>query len=568
MATEEELEQARRAHAEALREAGTLPFPNDFRPSEDERLRREEAIALVSTDALKRPFAEGDQVVLREGSLVTVESTPPPGAESGERHRCFPQETQLTGDEPSYPLYGRVVAKRGPFLVIQTPHGRAQAYLPNKGGDLAPAEQAQLAALDLADHVAVEGPIIGTRRGDAAILVKTYRHVAKAMRPMPDKWHGLKDVEKRYRERYVDLFANPDVAKVFEARALIVRALRSSLDGADFLEVETPMLQSVRGGATAKPFGTHHNALDMPLYLRIAPELYLKRLVVGGFDRVYEIGRNFRNEGVSTRHNPEFTMLEYYLAYATYEEQMDLTEHLIKAADAAVRQRFGDTWRAERTFDLEGEYARVTMTEAILERARRSGELGATAFDGLDAATLADEAKLRSVCEAAIAELAPNERKVLGHAQTHGERIYALFEILAEPALAQLYRSPDGALSRPVFITRFPFEVSPLARKNDAEPAITDRFEIFVDGRELANGFSELNDPYDQAERFDAQLALRERGAEETMDFDADYINALKHGMPPAAGCGIGIDRLVMLICGQPSIRDVLLFPLMRPEGA
>jgi lysyl-tRNA synthetase class 2 len=537
VATEHELEQARREHAQALREAGGQPYPNDFRPTEEQRRKRAEAVAIANDPARKAEL---------------------------------PQEDQLEDGAPVYPLYGRVVAKRGPFVVIQTPHGRAQAYLPQKGDRLPEAQKAQLRTLDLADHVAVEGPLMATKRGDAAVYVTSYRHVSKAIRPPPAKFHGLKDVEKRYRERYVDLFANPEVALVFEARALIVRAIRRVLDEAGFLEVETPMLQSVRGGATAKPFETHHNALDMPLFLRIAPELYLKRLLVGGFDRVYEIGRNFRNEGVSTRHNPEFTMLEYYIAYATSEEQMDFTERLVKAADAAVQERFGDRWREERTFDLSGPFERVTMVDAIAERVARSGEegLAPTPFDGrLDAAVLADDEKL----EALIKELAPQhdapERKLLDLADSHGERVYALFEILAEPALERLYRSADGRRSRPVFVTQFPFEVSPLARKNDADPAFTDRYELFVEGRELANGFSELNDPDDQAARFEAQLALRDRGDEETMDFDADFIRALKHGMPPAAGCGIGIDRLVMSICNQPSIRDVLLFPLMRPEA-
>ena len=329
MATEEELEQARRAHAEALREAGTQPYPNDFRPSEAERERRAQALALLNDPAVKGTPEEGEHVVDRHGPLLVVEK-------DGERKERLPQDDELKGDEPEFPLYGRVVGKRGPFVVIQTPHGRAQAYLPNKGEQLTEAERAQLAALDLADHVAVEGPLMGTKRGDAAVCVKRWRHVSKAILPPPGKFHGLKDVEKRYRERYVDLFGNPEVAQVFEARALVVRAIRRVLDEAGFLEVETPILQSLRGGATAKPFSTHHNALDMPLYLRIAPELYLKRLVVGGFDRVYEIGRNFRNEGVSTRHNPEFTMLEYYMAYATSDEQMDLTERLVKAADEAV----------------------------------------------------------------------------------------------------------------------------------------------------------------------------------------------------------------------------------------
>ncbi|MCB9591198.1 MAG: lysine--tRNA ligase [Sandaracinaceae bacterium] len=532
MATEQELEQARRANAAKIHAA----FPNDFRPSDEDRRKRAQIVRVANDDAAKA---------------------------------ALPQEDALTGSEPVLPLYGRVMAKRGPFLVIQTPEGRAQAFLPNKGADLTAAERAQLEALDLADHVAVEGPLMGTKKGDAAIKVLRFRHVSKALRPPPDKFHGLKDVEKRYRERYVDLFANPEVAEVFRARSLIVQALREHLDGHDFFEVETPLLHTVRGGATAKPFSTHHNVLDMSLYLRIAPELYLKRLVVGGLDRVYEIGRNFRNEGVSTRHNPEFTMLEYYMAYATFEEQMDLTESMIRHVAARVRERFGDRWTAESSVALDEPFARVAMDAAICERVRRSGEeaLSTTVFDGqLDEAVLADDAKLAAVVAAALPRLPEAARKPLADAASRGERIYALFEHLVEEDLEAMYRSADGSRSLPVFVTRFPFEVSPLARRNDADPAFTDRFEVFVGGRELANGFSELNDPDDQAARFRAQLERQAGGDEDAMDYDADYIRALMHGMPPAAGCGIGVDRLAMILCNQTSIRDVLLFPLMRAE--
>ena len=551
MATEQELEQARRAHAQTLSRA----YPNDFRPDEATRQRRIEAIAYCNDDAIKGAPEEGETIEGRDGAFVITD-----------RRRRLPQDDELTGEEPHYPLYGRVVAKRGPFIVIQTPHGRAQGFVPNKGADLDEASQQQLAELDIADHVAVEGPLIGTRRGDAAVKVFHYQHVGKALRPPPAKFHGLKDVEKRYRERYVDLFANPEVADVFRARTRIVSALRDFLDTRGFLEVETPMLHSLRGGATAKPFSTHHNALDMPLFLRIAPELYLKRLVVGGFDRVYEMGRNFRNEGVSTRHNPEFTMLEFYMAYATYIELMDLCEDLLRACDAAVRAEFGDRWMAERTFELDEPFVRKPMREAILDRLARSADLGATAFDAtLSAEVLDDDAKLAAACE--TAQVTPAERKLLDRCESRGERIYTLFELLAEPDLTRLYRTADDARSRPVFITDFPFEVSPLARKSDADPAFTDRFELFVEGREMVNAFSELNDPDDQASRFHAQLENRERGNDEAMDFDADYVRALMHGMPPAAGFGLGVDRLVMALCAQASIRDVLLFPLMRAEA-
>ncbi len=562
MATEEELEQARRAHAEALREAGTQAYPNDFRPSEADREKRAQALALLNDPAIKGAPSDGERVVDRRGALVIVEK-------DGARRERLPQDDELTGDEPRFPIYGRVIGRRGPFLVIQTPHGRAQAYLPDKGADLPAEGRAQLEALDLADPVAVEGPLMGTKKGDAAVKVLAYRHVGKALRPPPDKWHGLKDVEKRYRERYVDMFANPEVADVFVARSVIVQGLRRFLDTRGFVEVETPLLQSVRGGATAKPFVTHHNALDLSLFLRIAPELYLKRLLVGGFDRVYEIGRNFRNEGISTRHNPEFTMLEFYMAYATYEELMDLCEALLRAADAAVRAPFGERWLGERTFDLEGPFARVRMHDAVLERVRRAGaDLAPTPFDALTEETLMDDAKLAAFCASVAPSLDPQARKVLEHAETRGERIFALFELAAEPELTAMYRTPDGSKSRPVFITHFPFEVSPLARKNDADPAFTDRFELFVEGRELVNAFSELNDPDDQAERFRAQLAAKAKGDEEAMDYDADYVRALMHGMPPAAGFGLGVDRLVMALTSQASIRDVLLFPLLRPEAS
>jgi lysyl-tRNA synthetase class 2 len=564
VATEEELEQARRAHAESLRAAGVLPYPNDFRPTEAQRKGRETALALLNDPARKGVPAEGEAIVDRRGPLLVV-------SKDGVERERFPQDDELTGSEPTFPIYGRVMARRGPFLVIQTPHGAAQAYLPNKGEDLPADARAQLAALDLADHVAVEGPLMGTRKGDAAVKVLAYRHVGKALRPPPDKWHGLKDVEKRYRERYVDLFANPEVAEVFVARGLIVQALRRFLDERGFLEVETPLLHSVRGGATAKPFRTHHNALDMPLYLRIAPELYLKRLVVGGFDRVYEIGRNFRNEGISTRHNPEFTMLEFYMAYGTFAELMDLAEDLLRSVDRAVSARFGDKWKSARSFDLDEPFVRVRMDAAIVERVQRSGrgDLAPTAFDGLlSAEVLADDAKLAEVCATVAPRLDAHEGKLLAKASSRGERIFTLFELLVEPDLTKLYRTADGSRSRPVFVTHFPFEVSPLARRCDDEPAFTDRFEIFVEGRELANAFSELNDPDDQAERFRAQLTAREHGDEEAMDFDADYIRALMHGMPPAAGFGLGVDRLCMALTNQISIRDVLLFPLLRPEGA
>ncbi|HEX5658617.1 MAG TPA: lysine--tRNA ligase [Polyangiales bacterium] len=527
MASEEELIRARRAKFEKLEQAGSSAFPNTFVGDE---ASRKAALAVCNDEA---------------------------------RRATLPTETELKGDEPNYELFGRVVAKRGPFIVVRTPYGDMQALV--RKDKLGEKDAAQLAALDLSDFAAVDGPLIKTGTGAAAVRAERYQHVGKAMLPPPDKWHGLSDVEKRYRERYVDLFAAPEVAAVFRARSLIVRTLREFLDRRDFLEVETPILQAVRGGATAKPFTTHHNALDHDFYLRIAPELYLKRLLVGGLERVYEVARTFRNEGVSARHNPEFTLLEAYQAYATVDDLIELTEELFGAADDALRAEFPQLAEG-RTFSLARPFKRVTMRDAIVERVARSGELGPTPFPELDAELIRDEAKLKALIESKL-DLPRDLRVPLSKAQTHGERIFALYEGLVEADLPRLYRTDDGAQSVPVFILEYPFEVSPLARRNDAEPAFVDRFELFVDGRELCNAFSELNDPEDQAARFRGQLENRTRGDDEAMDYDADYIRALSYGMPPAAGFGMGVDRFVMTLCNQPSIRDVLLFPAMRPES-
>jgi lysyl-tRNA synthetase class 2 len=533
VATEDELIEARRKKAAALHEHGARPFPNDFRVDAEVEAKRRALVELASDEAARA---------------------------------ALPEESQLGDDAARFPLYGRVMAKRGPFLVVRTPYGEAQALVRKEL--LAPEEAAQLELVDLADHVYVEGPAIKTRTGALALRAQTYRHLGKALLPPPAKWHGLTDVEKRYRERYVDLWANPDVARVFRARTELVKGLRAFLDARGFLEVETPLLHSVRGGATARPFTTHHNALDLELCLRIAPELYLKRLLVGGFDRVYEIGRSFRNEGISTRHNPEFTMLEFYMAYATYEELMTLGQELLRSVDAALRARFPELG-ANRTFDLDAEFRRVPLRRSILDRLTRSGEgeIPETPWASrLDAATLDDPERLARAFEAAMPEVEAVTRKQLAAAESHGERLFLLYELLVEPLLTQLYRTDDGSKSVPVYITEYPFEVSPLARRNDADPRWVDRFELFVDGREVANAFSELNDPDDQAARFRAQLERATKGDEEAMEFDADYIRALSHGMPPAAGFGLGVDRLVMLLCDQPSIRDVLFFPLLRPE--
>ncbi|HEX7478619.1 MAG TPA: lysine--tRNA ligase, partial [Polyangiales bacterium] len=435
--------------------------------------------------------------------------------------------------------------------------------------NLSASEAAQYESVDLADHIAVEGPLLKTRTGALTVKALRYQHLGKALLPPPAKWHGLTDVELRFRQRYVDLFANPEVAEVFRARSLIVAAIRRFLESQNFLEVETPILHPLLGGATARPFGTHHNALDIPLYLRVAPELYLKRLLVGGFDRVYELGRMFRNEGVSTRHNPEFTMLEAYLAYGTWETWIDLLQKMLRQVDLEMREAF-PRFAAGRSVELHEPWARVSMREAIAERVERAGqgEVAPTRWSQvLTREVVFDATKLA----AAVAQMLPTSdeptRETLSKHGSYGGYVYALFELLVEPELPKLYRSADGARSVPVFITEFPVEESPLARKNDDDPRWVDRFELFVEGRELANAFSELNDPDDQAARFEQQLANREHGDEEAMDFDHDYVRALQHGMPPAAGLGVGIDRLVMSLCGQTSIRDVLLFPLLKPES-
>jgi len=534
VASEDELIAARRKHGSELvgdgSAGGSAAYPNGF--VGDDRLRRE---------------------------VVAIANDPA-------RCAALPGEGELPTTPASYPLYGRVVAKRGPFLVIQTPHGQAQTLV--RPENLSPSDAAQYAVVDLADHVFVEGPLLKTRTGALTVKALRYQHLAKALLPPPAKWHGLTDVEKRYRERYVDLFANPEVADVFRARGHILAGIRHFLTAHDFLEVETPLLHSLLGGATARPFRTHHNALDIPLYLRVAPELYLKRLLVGGIDRVFELGRMFRNEGVSARHNPEFTMLEGYLAYATYETWVELFQQMVRSVDKQLLEDWPQ-FAAARTTDFQAPWARVTMREAIADRIERAGqgEVPPTRWSSvLSRAVVFDAGKLAAAVEGMLPQVDEPLRQALTKHQSYGGHVYALFEALAEPELTKLYRSADESRAVPVFITEFPVEESPLARRNDQDPQWVDRFEVFVDGRELANAFSELNDPDDQAERFQAQLEARERGDDEAMDFDHDYVRALSHGMPPAAGLGFGVDRLVMSLCNQPSIRDVLLFPLLKPE--
>ncbi|SDY00684.1 lysyl-tRNA synthetase, class 2 [Allochromatium warmingii] len=391
--------------------------------------------------------------------------------------------------------------------------------------------------LDLGDIIGVEGQLFKTKTGELSVRCDGLRLLTKALRPLPEKFHGLTDMESRYRQRYLDLIMNPSTRETFRVRTTIVQFIRDYLNQRGYLEVETPMMQVIPGGAVARPFITHHNALDMQLFLRIAPELFLKRLVVGGLEKVYEINRNFRNEGLSTRHNPEFTMLEFYEAYADYHDLMDLTEDLLRRMATDILGTTQIHYQGA-TYDFGQPFMRLSVRDALLQF---NPNLTATEVD--------DDERLRSVLE------------------HHG--------IVAKPSwglgklqLELFEQTVESQLLNPTFITRYPTEVSPLARRNDIDPSVTDRFELFVGGREIANGFSELNDAEDQAERFRAQVAEKEAGDHEAMYYDADYIRALEHGLPPTAGEGIGIDRLVMLFTDSPSIRDVLLFPHMRPESS
>ena len=429
---------------------------------------------------------------------------------------------------------GRIMRKRGPFIVIQDASGQIQLYVDKKGLPLDVLED--IKGWDIGDIVFGQGPVHKSGKGDLYVMMESARLLTKSLRPLPDKFHGLTDQEARYRQRYVDLIMNPEVRDTFRIRAAVISAIRQFFTERDFMEVETPMLQPIPGGATARPFITHHNALDIDMYLRIAPELYLKRLVVGGFERVFEINRNFRNEGLSTRHNPEFTMLEFYWAYADYHDLIDLTESLVRfAAEKAVGTTLINYQGTE--FDLSRPFDRLTLRESILKYGQ-----------GIESSELDDLERATALAGRLGIEVKPGWG--LGKLQTE------IFEEVAE-----------HRLERPTFITEYPAEVSPLARRNDANPFVTDRFEFFVGGREIANGFSELNDAEDQAERFAAQVAEKDAGDVEAMYYDADYVRALEYGLPPTAGEGIGIDRLVMLLADAPSIRDVLLFPAMRPEA-
>jgi lysyl-tRNA synthetase class 2 len=482
----------RREKLGELREQGNA-FPNDFRRN-------------VMNAELNAEYAETSADDLKEN----------------------PRRVQIAGRM----MTKRVMGKAS-FANIRDMSGDMQLYV--KRDDLPEGVYAEFKRWDLGDIIAAEGVMFRTQKGELTVLVDNVRLLTKSLRPLPEKFHGLSDQETRYRQRYVDLIMNEASRDVFRLRTRIIDGVRRFLMSKDYLEVETPMMQAIPGGATARPFTTYHNALDMDLFLRIAPELYLKRLVVGGFERVFEINRNFRNEGLSTRHNPEFTMVEFYQAYADYNDLMDLTEEMLRTVTQDV---LGTTQVHYQGLDIDfgKPFIRMSVKESILHF---NPELKAEQLDTLEEA--------RKVAESLSIPL--KDSYGLGKVQIE------IFE-----------KTVEHRLMEPTFITAYPTEVSPLARRSDNDPFVTDRFEFFVGGREIANGFSELNDAEDQAERFQAQVAEKDAGDDEAMHFDADYIRALEYGMPPTAGEGIGIDRLVMLLTDSPSIRDVLLFPHMRPE--
>jgi lysyl-tRNA synthetase class 2 len=451
------------------------------------------------------------------------------GDKTAEALEAQPQRVRVAGR-----MMTRRVMGKASFAHLQDMSGKIQIYVQRDG--IGEAAYDEFKRWDIGDIVGAEGALFKTKTGELSVKVDEVRLLSKALRPLPEKFHGLTDQETKYRQRYLDLIMNDVARNTFRLRSEVVTYIRRFLVDRGFLEVETPMMQAIPGGATARPFVTHHHALDMQLFLRIAPELYLKRLVVGGFEKVFEINRNFRNEGLSTRHNPEFTMLEFYEAYADYEDLMNLTEALLRGLTRDLLGTTTVSYQGEQ-YDFGKPFARLTVKESIL---RYNPDLKPADLESLPSA--------RQVAERLGIPL--KQGWGLGKVQIE------IFE-----------KTVEGNLKDPTFITAYPTEVSPLARRNDQDPFVTDRFEFFVGGREIANGFSELNDAEDQAERFRKQVAEKDAGDEEAMHFDADYIRALEHGMPPTAGEGIGIDRLVMLLTDSPSIRDVILFPHMRPEA-
>jgi len=480
----------RRRKVDTLWEAGINPYPNDFRPQH------------TSSDIFA---AYGDQ-------------------------------EQVEASHENFVVAGRILARRSfgkaAFIQLQDRKGRIQIYV--KKDEIGEEAFTVFETFDIGDIVGAQGYPFRTKTGELSLHAKSIRLLVKSLHPLPEKFHGLTDVETRYRQRYVDLIVNPEAREIFFKRSRIVNLIRTFMTTRDFLEVETPMMQQIPGGATAKPFITHHNALDMQLYLRIAPELYLKRLVVGGMERVFEINRNFRNEGISVRHNPEFTMMEFYQAYATYEDLMDFTEELFCHVAQDVLGTLDFSYQG-LDISFQRPWKRLTVRESILEY----GDIDAKQLDDRDLAL----AYAKSIGLDLPADIG------------HGRLIMEIFDEVVEHKLIQ-----------PTFITAYPTEVSPLSRKNDHNPDIVDRFELIIGGREIANAFSELNDPVDQKERFLSQVAAKAKGDEEAHYMDEDYVRALEYGLPPTAGEGIGIDRLVMLLTDSASIRDVILFPQLRKE--
>ena len=443
---------------------------------------------------------------------------------------------ELKDVNENFSLAGRIMFIRNfgkaAFIQIQDRNGRIQGFVQkNVIGEEA---FEQFKKFDIGDIVGFEGKPFRTKTGELTVNADFIRLLTKSLRPLPEKWHGLTDIETRYRQRYVDLMINPDVKEVFKKRGRIIQMVREYLTRMDFMEVETPMMQPIPGGATAKPFTTHHNALKMDLYLRIAPELYLKRLVVGGMERVFEINRNFRNEGISVQHNPEFTMLEFYMAYATYNDMMNMTEEMISSIAKEICGTTVIEYQGHK-IDLTPPWERLSVKGAIIK------------YGGIDPKILEDRDRTLSQAKKLGIDLKGDEPL--------GKIVTDIFEAVAEKKLIQ-----------PTFITEYPTEISPLSRKSDKDPSVVDRFELMIAGREMANAFSELNDPVDQKDRFLKQVEAKEGGDEEAHFMDEDFVRALEYGMPPTAGEGIGIDRLVMLLTDSPSIRDVILFPHMRPE--
>ena len=491
MSEESQVLRQRRRKAQELLEAGVELYPNDFRV---------------------------------EDHLADIV----------ERYADWSEE-RLAQEKEVYICAGRIVAMRSfgraSFMHIKDGTGKLQVYV--KQDEIGEDEYRIFKKVDIGDFVGVDGTVFRTRTGELTLLAQKLRILSKSLRPLPEKWHGLRDVETRYRQRYVDLVVNDNVREVFIKRSKIIQKIQEFMRGYGYVEVETPMMQPIPGGATARPFKTFHNALGIDLYLRIAPELYLKRLLVGGFERVFEINRNFRNEGISFQHNPEFTMLEFYQAYATFEDLMPFTEEMICSVAQEVNGSLQLTFQGKK-IDLNPPWPRYRLKEALVT------------FGGIEPSELEDEERLQARAQSL---------GIPTSGQEQGKTLTKLFDVLVEPKLEQ-----------PTFITHYPIDVSPLSRRNEDDPSVVDRFELFIAGYEIANGFSELNDPIDQKKRFVQQVEARKAGDEEAHFMDEDYVRALEYGMPPAAGEGVGIDRLVMLFTDLASIREVILFPHLRPE--